>query len=75
MRRPVTPGTLPTSIPPWVFREAAGPRRCRFERAIIAGRATPSSILSHELDLTDAPTGYDHFDKRDDGWTKVLLHP
>jgi glutathione-independent formaldehyde dehydrogenase len=42
---------------------------------IIAGRATPSFIVSHELRLDEAPTGYDNFDKRIDGWTKVLLHP
>ncbi len=42
---------------------------------IIAGRAQPSFVVSHELSLDDAPAGYDHFDKRDDGWTKVLLHP
>jgi glutathione-independent formaldehyde dehydrogenase len=27
------------------------------------------------LELGQAAEGYDHFDKRDDGWTKVLLHP
>ncbi|GAA3615096.1 glutathione-independent formaldehyde dehydrogenase [Kineosporia mesophila] len=42
---------------------------------IIAGRARPGFIVSHELDLTDAAEGYDRFDKREDGWTKVLLHP
>jgi len=42
---------------------------------IIAGRAKPSFIVSHELDLADAAAGYDNFDKRVDGWTKVLLHP
>jgi glutathione-independent formaldehyde dehydrogenase len=42
---------------------------------IIAGRANPSMIVSHELDLTDAPLGYEKFDKREEGWTKVLLHP
>ncbi len=42
---------------------------------IIAGPASPSTIVSHELDLTEAPMGYDRFDKRVDGWTKVLLHP
>ena len=42
---------------------------------IIAGRATPSFIVSHELPLDDAVRGYDQFDKRIDGWTKVLLHP
>jgi glutathione-independent formaldehyde dehydrogenase len=42
---------------------------------IITGRATPSFLVSHELPLEQAPTGYDNFDKRADGWTKVLLHP
>ena len=42
---------------------------------IIAGRATPSFIVSHELPLDDAVRGYDQFDKRIEGWTKVLLHP
>jgi glutathione-independent formaldehyde dehydrogenase len=42
---------------------------------IIAGRATPSFIVSHELDLSDAPSAYENFDARKDGWTKVLLHP
>lgn len=42
---------------------------------IIAGRATPSFLVSHELALDEAPTGYDNFDKRIDGWTKVLLKP
>lgn len=36
---------------------------------IIAGRATPSLLVSHELGLDDAVEGYDRFDKRDDGWT------
>jgi glutathione-independent formaldehyde dehydrogenase len=42
---------------------------------IVAGPARPSFLVSHELDLADAPSGYDNFDKRVDGWTKVLLHP
>jgi glutathione-independent formaldehyde dehydrogenase len=42
---------------------------------IIAGRATPGFIVSHELPLTEAPNGYKNFDDRKDGWTKVLLHP
>jgi glutathione-independent formaldehyde dehydrogenase len=42
---------------------------------IITGKATPSFIVSHELPLTQAPEGYQHFDAREDGWTKVLLHP
>ncbi len=42
---------------------------------IIHGRATPSFIVSHELPLEQAVEAYDQFDKRIDGWTKVLLHP
>lgn len=42
---------------------------------IIAGRAAPSFIVSHELDITEAVTAYEKFDSRADGWTKVLLHP
>jgi glutathione-independent formaldehyde dehydrogenase len=42
---------------------------------ITAGRATPGRIVSHELGLDDAPDAYSRFDKREDGWTKVLLHP
>jgi glutathione-independent formaldehyde dehydrogenase len=42
---------------------------------IIRGQATPSLIVSHELSLDDAVEAYDKFDKRVDGWTKVLLHP
>jgi glutathione-independent formaldehyde dehydrogenase len=28
-----------------------------------------------ELPLTEAPAAYEKFDKRIDGYTKVLLHP
>lgn len=42
---------------------------------IIAGRAAPSKIVSHELPLSEAPGAYEKFDKRVDGYTKVLLHP
>jgi glutathione-independent formaldehyde dehydrogenase len=42
---------------------------------IITGRATPSFLVSHELPLTEAAGGYEHFDSRDSGWTKVLLRP
>lgn len=42
---------------------------------IAAGRAEPSFIVSHELPLTDAAQAYEHFDNRDDGWTKVVLKP
>jgi glutathione-independent formaldehyde dehydrogenase len=42
---------------------------------IAGGKAEPSFIVSHELPLDQAPEAYEHFDKRDDGWTKVVLHP
>jgi glutathione-independent formaldehyde dehydrogenase len=48
----------------------------RYLRDLIhQGRAKPSWIVSHELPLDDAPEGYKHFDARDRGWTKVMLHP
>jgi glutathione-independent formaldehyde dehydrogenase len=42
---------------------------------IIAGRAKPSFVVSHELPLAEAPGAYVKFDKRIDGYTKVVLHP
>jgi glutathione-independent formaldehyde dehydrogenase len=42
---------------------------------IAAGRAKPSFIVSHEVGLDKAPEAYQHFDARDDGWTKVILKP
>lgn len=42
---------------------------------IHTGRARPSWIVSHELALDEAPEAYRHFDARDNGWTKVILHP
>lgn len=38
-------------------------------------RANPSAIISHELPLSEAPDAYKNFDKRVDGWHKVILHP
>jgi len=42
---------------------------------IVAGRATPSFVVSKELPLADAPDAYARFDKREDGYSKVLLQP
>jgi threonine dehydrogenase-like Zn-dependent dehydrogenase len=42
---------------------------------IHAGRAKPSWVVSHELTLEEAPNAYKHFDSRENGWTKVILHP
>lgn len=38
-------------------------------------KAQPSFIVSHELPLNKAPEAYQHFDARDEGWTKVILKP
>ena len=42
---------------------------------IIAGRASPSFVVSHEVPLGDAPDAYRKFDRREDGYTKVILNP
>ncbi|MGP3939571.1 MULTISPECIES: glutathione-independent formaldehyde dehydrogenase [Streptomyces] len=42
---------------------------------IIAGRARPSFVVSHELPLDQAPQAYEKFDRRVEGYTKVVLHP
>lgn len=48
----------------------------RYLRDLIhEGRANPSFIVSHELNLDEAADAYDNFDKRKKGWTKVILRP
>jgi glutathione-independent formaldehyde dehydrogenase len=42
---------------------------------IIADRASPSFVVSHEIALDEAPAAYQKFDRREDGYTKVILHP
>ena len=42
---------------------------------IIAGKAKPSFIVSNEVLLNDAPMAYEKFDKRIEGYTKVILKP
>ncbi|WP_069802598.1 glutathione-independent formaldehyde dehydrogenase [Thermogemmatispora onikobensis] len=42
---------------------------------IIAGRAKPSFIVSHRVPLDEAPVAYEKFDKRVEGYTKVILKP
>lgn len=42
---------------------------------IISGRAKPSFVVSHNISLDEAPNAYEKFDKRVEGYTKVLLHP
>lgn len=42
---------------------------------IVSGRSKPSFIVSHRLPLDAAPVAYDKFDKRTEGFTKVILKP
>ncbi|KAI9725709.1 MAG: hypothetical protein M1828_002592 [Chrysothrix sp. TS-e1954] len=42
---------------------------------IISGVAKPSFVVSHEIGIDEAPAAYEKFDKRIDGYTKVLIHP
>lgn len=66
----------------WFRGQKLGSGQCpvkKYNRAlrdlIASGEATPSQVVSHDLSLDDAPRAYEHFDNRDDGWTKVVLHP
>jgi threonine dehydrogenase-like Zn-dependent dehydrogenase len=39
----------------------------------INGKAKPSQIVSHRIEIGNAPEAYEKFDKRIDGYTKVLI--
>ena len=66
----------------WFKGQAMGTGQCpvkrynRYLRSLIhEGKVTPSWIVSHDLPLDQAPDAYKHFDAREEGWTKVVLHP
>ena len=66
----------------WFKGQRMGTGQCpvkaynRYLRDLVrVGRAKPSFLVSHELPLDQAPAGYQHFDARDQGWTKVVLAP
>lgn len=40
---------------------------------IVNGRAKPSKIVSHHISIDAVPEAYEKFDKRADGYTKVLI--
>jgi len=40
---------------------------------IVNGKAKPSKIVSHHIPIDQAPEAYDKFDRRADGYTKVLI--
>ena len=41
----------------------------------ISGKAKPSFVVSNEIGIDEAVDAYDKFDRRVDGYTKVLIHP
>lgn len=66
----------------WFRGQHMGSGQCPVKRynrhlrnLIHAGRAEPSFIVSHRVGLDEAVHAYECFDKRADGWTKVLLKP
>jgi oxalate decarboxylase family bicupin protein len=40
---------------------------------IVNGRAKPSKIISHRIQIEQAPDAYEKFDRRIDGYTKVVI--
>ncbi|WP_019815317.1 glutathione-independent formaldehyde dehydrogenase [Saccharomonospora saliphila] len=42
---------------------------------IVAGRAEPSFVVSQRKPLDEAPDAYQRFDRREEGYTKVVLKP
>ena len=66
----------------WFKGQSIGTGQCpvkKYNRAlrdlVAGGKARPSFVVSHELPLDRAPEAYRNFDNRDNGWTKVVLHP
>lgn len=42
---------------------------------IVAGRATPGSVVSERVPLEEPPEAYVRFDTREDGYSRVVLDP
>ena len=66
----------------WFKGQTIGTGQCpvkKYNRAlrdlVAGGKARPSFIVSHDLPLDRAPEAYRNFDSRENGWTKVVLHP
>jgi len=47
----------------------------QIEEEIFYPAVREADPVSHELPLEQAPEGYENFDKRKDGWTKMVLSP
>ena len=66
----------------WFKGQHMGTGQCPVKRynrhlrnLIAQDKVKPSWIVSHDLPLSQAPEAYKHFDAREEGWTKVVLHP
>ncbi len=66
----------------WFKGQHMGTGQCPVKRynrhlrnLIAQNKVKPSWIVSHDLPLEQAPEAYKHFDAREQGWTKVVLHP
>ena len=60
-------------VSPWV---TSGLRRnVHLRDLIVAGRVKPSVVVSHRLPLAGAPAAFRRFDRREDGYIKVVLDP
>ena len=66
----------------WFKGQHMGTGQCPVKRynrhlrnLIAQDKVNPSWIVSHDLPLSQAPEAYKHFDAREEGWTKVVLHP
>jgi threonine dehydrogenase-like Zn-dependent dehydrogenase len=66
----------------WFKGQQMGTGQCPVKRynrhlrnLIHEDKVKPSWIVSHDLSLEQAPEAYKHFDAREEGWTKVVLHP
>ena len=66
----------------WFKGQHMGTGQCPVKRynrhlrnLIAQNKVKPSWIVSHDLPLSQAPEAYKHFDAREEGWTKVVLHP
>ena len=57
------------------LRPRAPPKdECIIPRSgVVNGRAKPSRIVSHHINIDEAPEAYEKFDQRIDGYTKILI--
>lgn len=74
-------GKIPFDIGNFFMRgQSIGSGQCsvkKYNRRLAAliheGKANPGLIVSHEVSLDEAAEAYEHFDQRDEGWTKVVF--